>query len=109
MTTPRLLHTCSSRAGVISEDACRNALACSSPFVALHTTDDADRVFTDAEIGLIYIASNHASHAEYAIKAIQAGEHVHIEKPHVVAQNQLLRLCTARPKSHGGVVGLGFD
>src|SRR2546428_2976734 len=72
-------------------------------------TDDADRILTDPEIDLIYIASNHASHAEYAIRAIQAGKHVHIEKPHVVSQDQLLRLCKAMTKSYGRVVGLGFN
>ena len=40
-------------------------------------------------IRLVYIASNVASHAEYAIKCLNAGKSVHIEKPHVVNYSQL--------------------
>ena len=71
-------------------------------------TDDADRIINDSAIDLIYIASNHASHAEYAIKALEKGKSVHIEKPHVVNEDQLLRLCAAIEESKGEV-GLGFN
>ena len=71
-------------------------------------TDDAQKLIDDSDIDLIYIASNHASHAEYAIQALQAGKSVQIEKPHVVNSDQLERLCevmTACP----GKVNLGFN
>jgi predicted dehydrogenase len=71
-------------------------------------TDDANKIITDPEIDLIYIASNHASHAEYAIEALKAGKSVHIEKPHVVRLDQLERLCAAMTES-SGKVGLGFN
>ena len=32
-------------------------------------TDDTEKIWADPDIDLIYIASNHASHAEYAIKS----------------------------------------
>jgi predicted dehydrogenase len=48
-------------------------------------TDDASEIFEDPEIDLVFIASNHASHADYAMQALAAGKHVHIEKPHVVS------------------------
>lgn len=71
-------------------------------------TDEAAKVIADPAIDLIYIASNHASHAEYAISALEAGKAVHIEKPHVISEDQLLRLCrTMRAKS--GSVRLGFN
>ncbi|NJL59066.1 MAG: Gfo/Idh/MocA family oxidoreductase, partial [Desulfobacteraceae bacterium] len=73
-------------------------------------TDNADMIINDPKISLIYIASNHASHAEYGIKALQSGKHVHIEKPHVVNENQLKRLCRAMLlKESGKVVGIGFN
>jgi predicted dehydrogenase len=62
-------------------------------------TDDADEIISDPAIDLVYIASNHATHAEYAIGALRAGKAVHIEKPHVVHQNQLERLCSAMTES----------
>jgi predicted dehydrogenase len=71
-------------------------------------TDDADKIITDPAIDLIYIASNHASHAEYAIAALEAGKIVHIEKPHVVSEDQLNRLCSAMAQ-YDGRVRLGFN
>jgi len=71
-------------------------------------TSDAERIIHDPEITLVYIASNHASHAEYAIQALEAGKHVHIEKPHVVRLDQLERLRDAMARSQGKV-GLGFN
>lgn len=71
-------------------------------------TDDASRIIDDDRIDLVYIASNHASHAEYAIQALEKGKSVHIEKPHVVRFDQLERLCAAMETSTGSV-GLGFN
>ena len=71
-------------------------------------TDDAERILGDDRIDLVYIASNHASHAEYAIRALDNGKSVHIEKPHVVSFDQLNRLCAAMARSTGAV-GLGFN
>jgi predicted dehydrogenase len=74
----------------------------------LYFTDSAKVLLSDPEINLIYIASNHASHAEYAIAAIKAGKSVHIEKPHVVTEDQLIELCLAI-KKFNGKIGLGFN
>jgi predicted dehydrogenase len=71
-------------------------------------TDDAEKLISDPKIDLIYIASNHASHAEYAIKALALDKCVHIEKPHAVTDDQLTRLCQAMAKSKGHV-RLGFN
>jgi predicted dehydrogenase len=75
---------------------------------ASYYTDDAERVISDPSIDLVFIASNHASHAEYAIKALERGKNVHIEKPHVVNEDQLIRLCSAM-QSAKGKVALGFN
>ncbi len=71
-------------------------------------TTDAQEMFDDPDIDIIYIASNHASHAEYAIKALEAGKVVHVEKPHVVDRDQLERLKAAAEK-HNGKIHLGFN
>lgn len=71
-------------------------------------TDNADDIINDPSIELIFIASNHASHAEYAIKALRAGKNVHIEKPFVVNEQQLIDLCHTM-KATGGKVMLGFN
>jgi predicted dehydrogenase len=71
-------------------------------------TDDATKVITDPAITTIFVASNHASHADYAIQALEHGKTVHIEKPHVVSEAQLRRLCAAILKTDGRVA-LGFN
>jgi predicted dehydrogenase len=71
-------------------------------------TDDAARVIEDPAVDIVFIASNHASHAEYAIAALEQGKHVHIEKPHVVSDDQLRRLCSAM-RTTSGSVALGFN
>ena len=71
-------------------------------------THDAERIIQDPQIQLVYIASNHSSHAEYAIAALEHGKCVHIEKPHVVSDDQLVRLCEMMQRV-GGKVALGFN
>ncbi len=73
-----------------------------------YATEDAARIIHDPEIDIVYVSSNHASHADYAIAALEAGKSVHIEKPHVVDEPQLVRLCRAMEKSTGRVQ-LGFN
>lgn len=71
-------------------------------------TDDGDTLICDPAVDIVFIASNHSTHAEYAIKALERGKSVHIEKPHAVTENQLLRLCQAILRSRGKV-NLGFN
>jgi predicted dehydrogenase len=77
-------------------------------YEADYYTTDAARVLDDPEVALVYVVSNHASHAEYAIEALRRGKHVHIEKPHVVNADQLERLVAAMETSAGKVT-LGFN
>jgi predicted dehydrogenase len=80
----------------------------SQQYKANYYTDDAARLLDDPAIKLLYIASNHASHAEYAIEALRRNKSVHIEKPHVVSMDQLGRLCSAMAETSGRVA-LGFN
>jgi predicted dehydrogenase len=73
----------------------------------MHTTDAA-QLLDHPSIRMIYVASNHATHAEYAIEALRRNKHVYIEKPHVVSEDQLSRLCNAMNVSTGRVF-LGFN
>lgn len=74
-----------------------------------YATTDLERILADPAIRLVYIVSNHASHAEYAIRCIEAGKHVHIEKPQVVSDDQLERLLAAQLKHPESMVFLGFN
>jgi predicted dehydrogenase len=66
-------------------------------------------ILADPLVRIVFIASNHASHAEYALACIEAGKHVHIEKPHVVTQEQLDRLALAMRRYPKVKVFLGFN
>lgn len=71
-------------------------------------TSDAAALIGHPQIRLLYVASNHASHAEYAIQALEQGKDVYIEKPHVVNDDQLRRLVHAMEHCPGRVY-LGFN
>lgn len=93
--------------GVMDKNINR-AVSLFSEYKASYYCDNPDYIINDSNIDLIYIASNHASHAEYAIKALQNNKSVHIEKPHAVSIHQLVRLCSAMQSSKGKV-RLGFN
>ena len=66
-------------------------------------------ILADRQVKIVFIASNHASHTEYAVACLEAGKHVHIEKPHVVSQAQLEKLVTTMRRHPGSKVFLGFN
>lgn len=80
-----------------------------SDYAGAYATSEAEALIADDRIRLVYIASNHASHAEYAIRCLDAGKSVHIEKPQVVSQDQLSRLVAAQERNPGCLVFLGFN
>ncbi len=93
--------------GVMDLDPQR-AASLARDYRAHYHTVDADRVLEDDDIDLVFVASFHSSHADYAIRALERGKHVHIEKPHAVTRDQLERLCEAMERSSGRV-NLGFN
>lgn len=93
--------------GVMDIDI-NKAISLGTTYKTEYFTDDAKKIIEDPKIDLVYVASNHATHAEYAIEALKQGKSVHIEKPHVVTEDQLVRLCQTMSESKG-TVGLGFN
>lgn len=71
-------------------------------------SEDADDVINDEAIRLVFVASNHASHADYAVRCLEAGKSVHVEKPPAVDRAQLEALCASAQNSVGTVT-LGFN
>lgn len=61
-------------------------------FHSLDYTENVDEIFEDTRIETIYIASNHYTHTEYAIKAIENNKTVYIEKPISVNHKQFKSL-----------------
>lgn len=78
-------------------------------FGGAYAAADWRSILTDEHVQLVFVASNHFTHAEYAIECLEAGKHVHIEKPHVVTEDQLERLLTAMRRHPSRKVFLGFN
>jgi predicted dehydrogenase len=74
-----------------------------------YATTDLMHLLHDRQVRLVYITSNHRSHAEYAIACIEAGKAVHIEKPHAVTIDQMSRLLQAMRSNPHVPVYLGFN
>lgn len=64
---------------------------------------DAGAVLTDPAVRYVYIASNHASHTGYAVRALRAGKVVYVEKPVSVSHAQLSELQAAVAQSAGPI------
>lgn len=62
---------------------------------------DAAALIADPAVKIVYIASNHASHADYAIAALERGLTVYCEKPVAVTEEQLIRLAAAERRAPG--------
>ncbi|MFC2098130.1 Gfo/Idh/MocA family protein [Bacteroidota bacterium] len=54
--------------------------------------EKAEDLIADPEINAIYVATPPSSHAEYAIKAMQAGKPVYVEKPMAATYNECLAM-----------------
>ncbi|MHB8490725.1 MAG: Gfo/Idh/MocA family oxidoreductase, partial [Solirubrobacteraceae bacterium] len=70
--------------------------------------DTVDSVISDPGVGLVVIATRHASHAELAERSLRAGKHVFVEKPPAITPEQLDRLREARDAS-GRILAVGFN
>lgn len=52
----------------------------------------ADELINDSDINTVYVATPPDTHAEYAIKAMQAGKPVYVEKPMALNYSECLRM-----------------
>jgi predicted dehydrogenase/aryl-alcohol dehydrogenase-like predicted oxidoreductase len=72
-----------SQSGVLSAIATRNPdrPGLAEEFPGARIVHGYDALLADSEIDAVYIAVPHTGHAEWAIKAAEAGKHVLVEKP----------------------------
>ncbi|MFD4510217.1 Gfo/Idh/MocA family protein [Streptomyces sp. NPDC058464] len=69
-----------SRAAVLSRSFDR-ARAFAAEFDFSRAFDDMDALLADSQVDAVYLATPHALHASMALRAIEAGKHVLVEKP----------------------------
>lgn len=65
------------------------AKAVADQFNAEYATANFEDIINDPSIDLVLIATRHDSHAELALKSLQAGKHTFVEKPLAINQEEL--------------------
>ncbi len=73
-----------------------------------YCAESAEQLINDDSIGTVFILTRHNTHSEYAIKALQAGKNVVIEKPLAMNFEELLGVRQAYVESGKGLM-LGFN
>ena len=66
-----------------------------------HVCDSGDALLDMPGLRTVYVASNHASHADYAARALARGLDVYVEKPIAVTLEQLAVLLRAKRAASG--------
>ena len=61
--------------------------------------DNAQDLINDQDVNAIYVATPPGSHAEYTIKAVEAGKPVYVEKPMALNYSECLRMIDASEKN----------
>ena len=76
------LHAVMSRTG-------SNAKAVAAQYGASYATTDYEQILNDPAVDLVIIATRHNIHANMALKALEAGKHVFVEKPLAMNEKEL--------------------
>lgn len=84
-----------------SFDPDERAGATFSRFYGSKAGRSAEEVIAAPDVRLVYVASTHSTHADYAIAALAAGKDVYVEKPIAVSTAELTRLLEARAAATG--------
>lgn len=71
----------------------QNAQKLLQQFGGVYATDDADALFNDISLDIIYVTTHNDTHAEYCIRALETGKHVLVEKPLALNVNECIRVC----------------
>lgn len=90
---------------LVRQRAAGHAAACGCPLV----TTDWREVLRDDRVRAVSICTDHASHAEIAVAALEAGRHVLCEKPLGIAPSQLDAMLAAHARRRELVFGAVFQ
>jgi len=70
----------------------KSAQALLEQFGGAYATTDTDLFFHDPELDVIYVTTQHDTHTEYSIRALEAGKHVLVEKPLAMTVEDCVRI-----------------
>jgi predicted dehydrogenase len=76
---------------------------------AAYATTDYEEVLSDDEIDLVLIATRHHLHADMALRALEAGKHVLVEKPLAIAERELDRIEAFYENREAPILMTGFN
>ncbi len=74
-----------------------------------YACSDEAQVFADPNVNTVAILTRHDSHAELAVKALQAGKHVFVEKPLALDDEQLSRVVEQLKETQNALLMVGFN
>jgi predicted dehydrogenase/NADPH:quinone reductase-like Zn-dependent oxidoreductase len=71
-------------------------------------TTDIDAVLADPSVDTVFVLTRHDTHARFALRALEAGKHVFVEKPLALSHEDLDALESAATSS-GALLTVGFN
>jgi predicted dehydrogenase len=96
------LHCVMSRTGA-------NARAIAARAEAAYSTTDLDQVLGDEDVDLVLISTRHDLHAPIALRALEAGKHVFVEKPLALTEDELEPIESFYADRDGPLLLTGFN
>ncbi len=73
------------------------------------TSTDTERVFGDTDSNAVVITTQHDSHAELVLRAIEAGKHVFVEKPLCLHEHEMDEIEDALKRESAPLLMVGFN
>ncbi len=73
------------------------------------TTNDYKKILNDPEINAVFITTRHDLHARMVIESLEAGKHVHVEKPLCLNRKELSKIKEAYLKAQDRQLLVGFN
>tara|TARA_B110000003_G_C16652238_1_gene534702 strand:- start:3385 stop:5532 length:2148 start_codon:yes stop_codon:yes gene_type:complete len=77
-----------------------------------YCTTSLDEILSDKKVDLVFITSNHKSHAKYVLEALKAGKNVFVEKPLAINKkelNEIKRFYDSSDKIIKPMLTVGFN
>lgn len=74
-----------------------------------YAASNGDEIINDPNVNTVAILTRHDTHAELALKALQAGKHVFVEKPLALNGDQLSAISEQLFTSHESLFTVGFN
>ena len=75
---------------------------------AVYATSDIAKMLSDTNLDAVVISTRHATHAKFAVEALEAGKHVFVEKPLAITVEDCWKVVEAQQKANR-IVRVGFN